>query len=61
MTPIAQVVEPLRQEAIARAAQYAVELADRMTMNIEEHGWDLRAAPLLRWFHALHCSATEKT
>lgn len=44
MTPIAQAVEPLRQDAMASATEYARKLAATMVDNIERAGWDINVA-----------------
>lgn len=44
MSPIAQAVEPLRQDAMASATEYARKLAATMAANIEHAGWDINVA-----------------
>lgn len=44
MSPIAQAVEPLRQDATASATEYAHKLASTMVANIERAGWDINVA-----------------
>lgn len=41
-TPIGHAVLPLKQEAVERSRAEAKALVERVSKNLEEHGWDMR-------------------